>query len=204
MNTFESFLGYLDRGATEEEAFFLVGYDIGFLCKEEVDFKLGHYILPGIRLPMTRTWDVPTDPFDRIVYLKVWNTWLMDRIWRWVHNVQVEMQRQGLIKETVTDILCHVHPQNIKEIQLETRLKELSSLKGDLEQPFVITKYKSKRITTFAIQCLLQCPEQEAQKLLQTKNKTSFIINKSSKEKSRRLKAIFSDYGITVRFSSTN
>ena len=204
MNTFESFLEYLDKGATEEEAFFLVGHDIGFLCKEEVDFKLGDYVLPGIRLPMTRTWEIPTDSFDRIVYLKVWNTWLMDRIWRWVHNVQVEMQRKGLIKETVTDVLCHLQPQNIKEIQLETRLRDLASLKGDLELPFVIKKYRSKRLVTFAIQCLLQCPEKEAKRMLQTKIKPSFIMSKGSKEKSKKLKAIFADYGITVSFSTAN
>ena len=39
VNVFESFLNYLDKGATEEEACYLVGYDIGFFCKEELEFS---------------------------------------------------------------------------------------------------------------------------------------------------------------------
>ena len=154
------------------------------------------------RLPMTRQWTIPTDPFDRIVYLEVWNTWLLDRIWRWVHNVQVEMQRQGHIDYEVTDILVQTHPQNIKELQLEKRFKNIETQKGEHDQPFVFRKYRNKRTAIFAIQCLLNCSEQKAKQMITRNRQPSFIMCKSSKEKFKQLKSLFEDYGISISASA--
>ena len=197
---FEIFLQYINKGATEDHALFLAGYDRGYFSKEELVFKFGILPLSGTKREDTREWRIPTDPFEKIVYVQNWNMWLEDRMWKMIHNVQVEMKRANLLKTKIIDRLFKVFPKNIEELRIEKRLKAISDSPGGEHIPFQITKVPKSTTSVFALQCLLQCSADEIKRILRITSRPQLTCTNGSTSKCLALKSELAKCGIIIEF----
>lgn len=197
---FICFLGFLDQGATEEQAWALTAYEQGLITKDEAFHMFGEPNFTGIRRTDVRTWEIPEEPFEKIVYLTAWNAWVEAILPKILHNgVVLERQaRKGT--KTREEMLVYDFPRDISELALQNQLEEILSIEGGRSRYCYLQKISRNRRAIFALQCLLKIPERKIIRLLDSDSKPRFMIRKASDKKCSLLRDLLSLHGIFISF----
>ena len=200
---FEDFLGYLERGATEESAILHAGYAQGFFCKQELIFRLGTLEIPQKSTQQPSRWSLPTDPFDRLVYIQCWSLWLEDQMWKQIHNIPIEMYQAGLSEDKPdNETLFTRFPRDLKEYGIEKSLqKHLHEKKGE-PTSLHICKVQRTSYARFALQVLLNCSVKTASKLIREGSRISVCYTMLPSSK-RAIKEILLGCGIFLQETSS-
>ena len=197
---FECFLDFLDQGATEEQAWALTAYEQGLLTRKEAFEMFGEPQLTGFRRDNVRVWEIPEDPFDRLVYLTAWNEWIGTVLFKIMHNNVVLKLRERKFTKVFEHKLVYDFPRDISELALQNQLEEILRQGGGYPRACYIQKSRRNRRAIFALQCLLKLPEGKILQLLASDPRPRLVIQNASRRKFRYLKKALLLQGVLISF----
>ena len=195
----EQFLDVQKGGLSEKEALVQVAYEQGLITKQEMSPLIEHLSESGARLP--ENWTVPTDTFERVVFLTAWDKWVECIVSKLMHNAIVFNMMDNDPEQAKGFSLIHNFPSSLDELSLEHAVKALMQDKTGEERCLIVQVNVLNRRSLFAIQCMLPLPQREIRKILKENQQVAIILRHSGNGKFTKLKNLMHPYGLELRLT---
>ncbi len=201
MSEYEYFTCFLDaikEGASQEKAWALVAYEQGLIIKEEVDAIAKYF--EGKESPFPEEYqEIPTDEFEKVVFLTAWNELVQANAWKMMHNGMVFHIAEKEGDTGVPQNLIHHYPQTLDELALQKCVEALLADKKGEKRTLIVRFEIVNRRSIFAFQCLVGLSEAKIRQLIRSnERKLSLTIAHAGNGKFTKLKELLRPYGLRL------
>lgn len=198
---FIDFLELIEEGLSTQEAIARLAYEYGLITEQEIHNVVTMFSNSMASFNKIPKWEIPEDPFEKVVYVTAWTEWLHINIWKVMHNAMtLSAMKQRRLGEDVQDAYQFDFPLNPKELSLQWQLQEiLKSQKGE-PQFCTLRMRKKSRKGVFVLQCLLGMSEEQVVNRLCSKQPWGFQLEHAHKLKLFTLSKFLREVGVDLSF----